>query len=221
MPKLYNDLDAQGLSIINAKLGVGTAAPTAANTIQSRSNRVEFHDGTSAKFLATLDDVTGATPFRGGYDASGGALPTATTVTRNSGTALTAGQFVLITVGGTIANIGGADTLASGDLLWLLGNDAAVATNWYGVSRGLDLTPYIISGSTTMASVTTGAAQRVAPPTAIKTVTNYVMMLAGGVVVPHGSLNETLTRTGATNGISVTTGVALSNLEVHYTGLAV
>lgn len=218
--KLYNDLDLQSLSIKNAKLGVGTAAPTAANSIQARSNRVEFHNGTGPVFLATLDDVSGATSFRGGYDASGGALPTAATVTRNANTPLTAGQFVLITVGGTIAGIGGADTLASGDMLWYLGSDAAVAASWYGVSRGLDLTPYLITGSSTLASVTTGAAQRVAPPAAIKTVTGYTMMV-GTEVLGQGSLNETLTKTGASNGISVSTAIAISNLEVTYTGLAI
>jgi hypothetical protein len=218
--KLYNDLDGQGLSLRNVKLGVGTAAPTAANTIQSRNNRIEFHNGTAAVQIATLDDIANSTSFRGGFDMSSGALPTAATVTRNPNGALVAGQFVLITVKGTIAGIGGNDTLEVGDILWLLADTATAAASWYGISRGLDLTPFVVSGSVTAASVTTGAAQRIAPPTAIKTVTGYVMQI-GSEIVPSGALNETLVKTGATNGISVTTAIAISNLEVTYSGLTI
>ena len=220
MAKLWNDLDGQGLSIKNFKLGVGSAAPTAANTIQARNGTVEFHNGTKAVVMATLDDVTSATSFRGGFSATAGSLPTAATVTRNTGTALVPGQFVLVTGKGTIAGIGGADSLEVGDMLWLLDTDAALAASWYGISRGLDLTPFLITGSVTAASVTTGAAQRIAPPAAIKTVIDY-SMLVGTEVVPNGALNETLVKTGTNNGISVTTAIAISNLEVTYTGLTI
>lgn len=218
--KLYNDLDGQGLALKNVKLEAGTAALTVASRIQARSNRVEFHNGTNSVFLATLDDIAGATAFRGGFSATAGALPTAATVTRSANTPLVTGQFVLITGAGTIAGIGGADVLAVGDMLYFLGSDPAVAADWYGISRGLDLTPFSVTGTSTLASLASATATRIAPPATILTVTGYLMML-GTEVVPNGALNETLVRTGATNGISVTSASALSNLEVIYTGLSI
>jgi predicted nucleic acid-binding protein len=120
MTILYNPLVGNGQPLNNVLLEDGAAALTTARRIQARNSRVEFHNGTSSVFLATLDDVTGASAFRGGFDATSGALPTAATVGLRPNEPLVVGNYVRVTAGGTITGISGDDRLEASDLLYLL-----------------------------------------------------------------------------------------------------
>lgn len=218
MPKKHLDFNDVA-EIQNVLLQALTADPTIERKVGFRNGRIVINDGTSPKSLAYLDDVTGTTPFRGGYDASSGSLPAAATVTERAGDALVAGNYVFVTVAGTIAGIGGADALEPGDLLFVLGADPAVAANWYGVSRSLDVSPFVVSETVALASLPANTATLVAAST-IQTINDYTIIDASGNVV-NGDYLESLVRTGAGRGLSLTSLVADANLNIVFSGLTV
>ena len=216
---IYKHLDGQSAAELrNFLLGTGTAAPTVDGIIQRRSGRIETREGGTVQQLAFLTDVAGASPFRGTFSAATGALPTAAGATIRANEAFTAGQYVRITDAGTIANIGGADALKAGDLLLYVGGTVTDAANWTGISQSLDLAPYMVRQSVTLASLPANTATRVAPNAGMSTIVGYEIFSSTGIAL-KGSLDETFAATGASSGVTLTSLVALSNLTVNYIGL--
>ncbi|MGL5063757.1 MAG: hypothetical protein ACRC62_27540 [Microcoleus sp.] len=216
--QLYKHLDGNSVAEIrNFLIGTGAAAPTVARQFQYRNGRIEYFDGTTAQQLATIADTNAASSFRGAIDLSSGALPTAAKATVRPNDALTAGNFFVVSVGGTIAGIGGADTTSPGDLIFLVGTDAAVAANWVGISRSLDISPFEIREAVTLASLTANTATLV-KPTGIKTISSYLVL--DGSAVLNGSFDESFTASGPNIGLTLTSLVAKSNLTVIFSGLA-
>lgn len=216
---IYKHLDGQSAAEIrNFLLGTGTAAPTVDGLIQRRGGRIETRESGTVQQVAFLTDVAGASPFRGTFSAATGALPTAAGATVNPNVAFVAGQYVRVTDAGTIAGIGGADALKAGDLLLYVGGTVTDAANWTGLSQSLDLTPYLIRQSVTLASLPANTATRVAPLAGMTTVVGYEIFTSTGQAI-KGSLDETFAASGASSGVTLTSLIALSNLTINYIGL--
>jgi hypothetical protein len=218
MSPTYKHIDGGGVAELrNFLLGEGTAAPTKAKQFQYRNGRIEYSDGTTAYQLASVAEVSGASAFRGAIDISAGTLPTAARATVRANEALIAGNFFVVSVGGAIAGIGGADTLAPSDLLFLTGTDAAVAANWVGISRSLDVTAFQIRESVNLASLPVSTATLV-KPTNIKTISSYLIL--DGTTVLNGAFEESFVPSGTSIGLTLTSLVAKSNLTVIFSGVA-
>lgn len=219
-PKYAKHFHAEkGVKLFDFGIGDGDDTDTSAGKVSYKSSRLRVGNGTKHVELATLDDVVAASNFRGGFSAATGALPTAATVTTRPNDALVPGQFVLITVGGTIAGVDGADSLSPGDLLFYLGGDAAVAASWHGISRGLDLSPFVVSSSHTLASLPANTATRIVPATTMLTVTTFLLTI--GTDVANGCFDEQFSSTGTNRGVTLTSLVAKSNVACTYTGLTI
>jgi hypothetical protein len=214
-----------GAQLQDPTIGAGDDAQLHAGKISYKNARLRVANGTVHAELATLGDVLGATNFRGGFSAAAGALPVAgpppavPTVTERPTAPFLPGHVVLITVGGTIAGIGGADTLLGGDLLFYFGGGESTASNWYGISRGLDLSPFVISAIVPLASLPKDIATRVIPPASIKTVTSFLLILEGKVC--NSCFEEDFAHAGANAGVTLTSLVAKSNISCTYTGLTI
>ncbi len=214
-----------GAQLIDPAIAEGDDTLAYAGKLSFKNARLRVANGTVHAELATIDDVLGATNFRGGFSAAAGALPVAgpppavPTVSERPTAVFLPGHFVLVTVGGTIAGIGGADTLAGGDLLFYLGGGTSTASNWHGISRGLDLSPFVISAIVPLTSLPANTATRVPPPATIKTVTSFVLTLGGKVC--NGCFEEEFANTGASAGVTLTSLVTKSNISCTYTGLTV
>ena len=214
---IFKHLDGGNVAELqNFLLGTGTAAPNKAKQFQYRNGRIEYFDGTTAHQLATVAEVSGASSFRGAIDLSNNALPNAARATVRANEALIAGNFFVVSAGGTIAGIGGADTLAPADLLFLVGTDAAVAANWVGISRSLDVTGFEIRESVTLASLPVNTATLV-KPTSIKTISSYLIL--DGTTVLNGAFDESFVASGTGIGLTLNSLVAKSNLTVIFSGI--
>lgn len=209
----------KGVKLHDFGVAAGDDTDLTDGKISYKNSRLRVGNGTKHVELATLDDVVSASNFRGGFSAAAGAIPSAATVTLRPNDALVPGQFVLITVGGTIAGIDGADTLAPGDLLFYLGGDAAVAASWHGISRGLDLSPFVISNTQTLASLPANAATRIPPSSTMLTVTSFLLTI--GTDVANGCFEEQFSSTGTTRGVTLTSLVAKTNIACTYNGLTI
>jgi hypothetical protein len=214
-----------GAELRNPTIAAGDDTLVYAGKISYKNARLRVANGTVHAELATVEDVLSASNFRGGFSAAAGSLPVTgpspivATVTERPTAAILPGHFVLVTVGGTISGIDGADTLAGGDLLFYLGGGASTASNWHGISRGLDLSPFVISATVTLGSLPDNKATLVPPPASIKTVTSFVLTLGGKVC--NGCFEEDFATTGASAGVTLTSLVAKSNIGCVYTGLTV
>lgn len=210
---------APGAELQNWAAGAGDDARVNSGKISYKNTRLRVANGTKHVELATLDDVVGSSSFRGGFGATGGGLPNAATATIRPAEPFMPGQFLLVTADGTIAGIGGADTLSSGDLLFFLGSDPAIAANWHGVSRGLDLSPFIFSNTQTLASLPANTATRIPPVSTMLTVTSFLLTI--GTDVANGCFDEQFSATGTSRGITLTSLVAKTNVSCLYTGLSI
>jgi hypothetical protein len=208
-----------GAELRNPTIAAGDDTLVYAGKLSYKNARLRVGNGTVHAELATVEDVLSASNFRGGFSAASGSLPASATVTERPNAAILPGHFVLVTVGGTISGIDGADTLAGGDLLFYLGGGASTASNWHGISRGLDLSPFVISVIVTLASLPVNAATLVPPPASIKTVTGFVLTLGGKVC--NNCFEEDFANTGASAGVTLTSLVAKSNISCTYSGLTV
>jgi len=214
-----------GAQLIDPTIGAGDDTLVYAGKISYKNARLRVANGTVHAELATLDDVLAANNFRGGFSAASGALPVAgplpavPTITERPTSPILPGQMVLITVGGTIAGIDGADTLSGGDLLFYLGGGVTTASNWHGISRGLDLTPFVIAGTVTLASLPANTATHIAPPATMKTITTKLLTI--GEKVCDGCFEEDFANTGASAGVTLTSLVTKSNISCTYTGLTI
>jgi hypothetical protein len=208
-----------GAELRNPTIAAGDDSLVYAGKLSYKNARLRVGNGTVHAELATVEDVLSASNFRGGFSAATGSLPTPATVTERPNAAILPGHFVLLTVGGTIAGIDGADILAGGDLLFYLGGGASTASNWHGISRGLDLSPFVISAIVTLASLPDNKATLVPPPASIKTVTGFILTLSGKVC--NGCFEEDFANTGASAGVTLTSLVAKSNISCTYSGLTV
>ena len=218
--KIAKHLSADtGAELRDWVIGLGDEARVESGKFSFKGGRMRVANGTKHVEMATLDDVVAASNFRGGFSAATGSLPSAATVTIRPNDPLVPGQFVLVTTGGTIAGVDGADALSGGDLLFYLGGDAAVAGSWHGISRGLDLTPFVISGSQSLATLPANAATRIAPPASMLTVTGFLLTI--GSEVANGCFDEQFSSTGATRGVTLTSLVAKANISCLYTGLTI
>jgi hypothetical protein len=206
-----------GAELRNPTIAAGDDTLVYAGKISYKNARLRVANGTIHAELATVDDVLSASNFRGGFSAASGSLPAPATVTERPNAAILPGHFVLVTVGGTISGIDGADTLAGGDLLFYLGGGASTASNWHGISRGLDLSPFVISAIVTLASLPDNKATLVPPPASIKTVTGFILTLGGKVC--NSCFEEDFANTGANAGVTLTSLVAKSNISCTYSGL--
>lgn len=214
---IYKHLDGGSVAELrNFLIGSGTAALTKEKAVQYRNGRLEYFDGTTNQQLATIADTNAASAFRGAIDLSAGALPTAAKATVRPNDALSSGNFFVVSVGGTLAGIGGEDKLNNSDLIFLIGTDAALASNWVGISRSLDVSPFQIRESVTLASLAANAATLV-KPTSIKTISSYLVL--DGSTVMNGAFDESFVASGASIGLTLTSLVAKSNLTVIFSGL--
>lgn len=193
---------------------IGKTKPTVEGEVGFDAGRLLLYDGGKEVKLATLGDVVGASTYRGGYGAA--SLPTKTTVTTRAGEDIVAGQFVLITAPVTIAGIGGDDNLKAGDLLFLLGGDPAIAASWFGISRGLDLSPYLTSGTSTK-DLPANTQTLVSPPAEIKTISLYQVFKGGKPFY----CEEEPVFSGAGVGVKLTALTANTGVEVRFVGLSI
>lgn len=217
MPQpFYKHLDGNGIAEIrNFLVGAGNALTTE-KQFRYNNGRIEYHDGTKVQLIATVSDTNAASAFRGAIDLSTGALPTAAKATVRANDPLVPGNFFVVSVGGTIAGIGGEDKLNGSDLIFLVGSDAAVASNWVGISRSLDVTPFQIRESVTLASLPANTGTLV-KPTGIKTISSYLIL--DGSTPMNGAFDESFVASGASIGLTLTSLVAKSNLTVIFSGL--
>lgn len=80
--------------------------------------------------------IFGIGAFAGNHDASAGALPL--TGTGPAG-AINKGDYWIVTIGGTIAGIAGADTLQPNDVIYAKQAGANLAAHFFGVNTNVDL----------------------------------------------------------------------------------
>lgn len=103
---------------------------------------VKYYDGTAIQIVGSrawvTSEINKLERIQGSFDASGGLLPTAANKTQGDLTQLVAGDYWIISVGGTIAGIQGDDVLAIGDKLQYVGGGGATPANWVGIQTNLN-----------------------------------------------------------------------------------
>ncbi len=147
MAKLFHvDIDLDLNQLKNAlldKLASDPVSPTEGQIwYNDTSNEIKYYDGVSVKTVATkeyvISEINKLERIQGSFDASGGLLPVAGDKIAGDLTQIVAGDYWIISVGGTIAGIGGDDVLAVGDKLQYVGGGAGTAANWVGIQTNLN-----------------------------------------------------------------------------------
>ena len=139
--KIYKSLDGQGNELQNWSGEKLASDPTGVGLYQGRQwfnttdNVFRYYDGVRIQTVVTLEELTKIGTFQGVQDATLG-VPTNTI----DGTAIVAGDFWRVSVGGTITGIGGDDALEVGDLIYALVDGASSASDFTAVQANLDLT---------------------------------------------------------------------------------
>jgi hypothetical protein len=145
--KVYTDLDLDQVSTINQG-GFEKIAGDAPTPVDGQ----EWYNTTSDKRKVHIDTTTQVYAFeswvtaeinkleriQGSFDASAGLLPNSGNKTQGDLTQIVPGDYWIISVGGTIAGIGGDDVLAVGDKLQYVGGGAGTASNWVGIQTNLN-----------------------------------------------------------------------------------
>jgi hypothetical protein len=216
---IYKHLDGGSVAELQNFLIGGGAALTTEKSFRYDNDRIEYRDSKGVKRLATTEDVLGSSLYRGGVSLSSNALPTAASASIRPNDPLAPGTIFYVSAGGSLSGINGADDLASGDILMLTGADPLLAASWTGVSRSLDVSPFLISATVILASLPANTATRIPPPASIKTVTGFILTLGGKVC--NGCFEEDFATTGASAGVTLTSLVAKSNISCTYSGLTV
>lgn len=129
--------------LINVLLENVAADPTGAQLIESKlvwqsvAKRIKAYDGTTLQTVAWLSDLTALGRFRGQWDVTAG-TPTAAGSTVFPGDPIRAGDYWRVSVGGTIAGIGGGSaTYDPGDVIFADAAAAAAPANFFGVQANL------------------------------------------------------------------------------------
>jgi hypothetical protein len=147
MAKLFHvdiDLDLNQLkNAVLEKLASDPVTPVEGQIwYNDTTNEVKYYDGAAVKVIATKDyvisEINKLERIQGSFDASGGLLPVAGDKIAGDLTQIVAGDYWIISVGGTIAGIGGDDVLAIGDKLQYVGGGAGTAANWVGIQTNLN-----------------------------------------------------------------------------------
>lgn len=109
------------------------------------THRIVAKTNTATETVAWLSDVNRLGAFRGGYNASTNALPTAATLTTANGdqqpanTPINAGDEILITTGttgtGIVGLAAGSGVLQAGDILKAIKDNATVAADFIAIER--------------------------------------------------------------------------------------
>jgi hypothetical protein len=151
-------------------LATAPATPTTAQKwYDSATNDIKYYNGTTTKTLATTDMVSSMFRIRStAFSAAAGSLPVVSdnNVTALAGVALAQGDTFLVSTGGTIAGIGGADILEAGDMLVLM--DATAPTNaasWYAFQTNVSLPTNVVAFENVTVALTAGAAVTIDPTT--------------------------------------------------------
>ncbi len=139
----FIDLNGNGNQLINWRGENLAADPTGGDLTLGRywynttDNVLKYYDGTSVQSVATLNDLADIGRLIGVVDASGGFanLPT----TRPDGSAIQAGDYVRVSVAGTIVGIGADDNLEVGDLVFAIVDSPATAADWTAIQANLNL----------------------------------------------------------------------------------
>jgi len=148
MRNFYTDVNMNGAEIKDFAIDKLSADPSGAGLYTGRvwynttTNLAKYYDGTSIQIFANqayvIQQINQLGQNQGPFDASPGLLPTSTDKTVGDLTTIKRGDFWVISVGGTIAGIGGADELVVGDILQFVGTTPATAADWLGIQRNLD-----------------------------------------------------------------------------------
>lgn len=144
--KFHVDIDLDLNELKNAvldKLATDPVAPVEGqvwyNTV---SDEVKYYDGTAVRVIASkawvTSEINKLERIQGSFDASAGLLPVAGDKIYGDLTQVVAGDYWIISVGGTISGIGGDDILSIGDKLQYVGGGAATAANWVGIQTNLN-----------------------------------------------------------------------------------
>jgi hypothetical protein len=181
----------------------------------STSNQLKYYDGTAIKVLATLADIATLGRYRGQWDASTG-IPTAAGSANFQGSAIEAGDYWRVSVGGNINNLIGTDLLAPGDVIFADVDGASTAAQFFAVQGNANLANATIADEQTLATLTANVATDVVPTA-----------LAGGKIRHYMILNSTgkdisseldVVVNQVTPKIALTSLIALTNLNISFVG---
>jgi hypothetical protein len=209
---IYKNLDGDGQELRNWSGEKLTTDPTGGGLYQGREwfNTTDgvkrYYDGAAIQTVATIADIASLGKLVGGHDASTG-IPT--TGSGTSG-AINQGDQWRVTVGGTIAGIGGEDVLEVGDLIVAVNAGASTSADFFVLQTNLNLGANIsLTEEVTLASLPANTATAV--PT---TFTNVYSIEA------YNSAGEKigLCHAGAITAPTVESSRALTNITLRVVG---
>ena len=146
--KFYTDIDMNEQEVRNFSLEKLAADPSGGGLYTGRKwyNTTEsvakYYDGVAVRVYASrawvTSEINKLERLQGSFDASSGALPTASNKSQGDLTQIVSGDYWIISVAGTIVGIQGADELSVGDKLQYTSGGAGTAANWVGIQTNLN-----------------------------------------------------------------------------------